>query len=289
MLKRLWARIKVRFLSPPSSKNMLSTIPWYESNILWGSIGIFGAVTLTVVAAMKHDLRWLLLLAWPFGVLAVWVLLSGLHWRRSLVFVGALLCPSIILAGTNIWLTQYSMKEDNSLKEKPIIIVTPNKIEFSSSEWNVERPIEVRNTSTNTVYGIWIKIEAISGKLNSSEIGHVVENIDDSLVLKLGDTRDYITWNYDVMSFYVLENKGQRLYIFLVIYKLEGLKSKFIRIVRKAAYIAKGKNRLKLSLKAVEFKNEAHPPSVVRRNNEIGIQVIPPNSDPIWVVLKASR
>jgi len=31
---------------------------------------MFGAVLFTVVAAMTHDPRWLLMLAWPFGIIA---------------------------------------------------------------------------------------------------------------------------------------------------------------------------------------------------------------------------
>jgi len=35
--------------------------PWYESNMVWGPVALASGIVLAVVAAMKHDLRWLLL------------------------------------------------------------------------------------------------------------------------------------------------------------------------------------------------------------------------------------
>jgi hypothetical protein len=42
--------------------------PWYQSTLLWGCIGAFLAIVLTVVAAMMKDIRWLLFVAWPFAI-----------------------------------------------------------------------------------------------------------------------------------------------------------------------------------------------------------------------------
>jgi hypothetical protein len=48
--------------------------PWYESNLLWCPLALAIAVILTVIAAAKHDLRWLLWFAWPCLGVAVWCL-----------------------------------------------------------------------------------------------------------------------------------------------------------------------------------------------------------------------
>jgi hypothetical protein len=45
---------------------------WYESNLLWGPLALAGAIVLTVVAATKHDLRWLLWFAWPCFAICIW-------------------------------------------------------------------------------------------------------------------------------------------------------------------------------------------------------------------------
>lgn len=43
-----------------------------QSTFLWGCVGAFLAIILTVIAAMSHDIRWLLGFAWPFMTFAVW-------------------------------------------------------------------------------------------------------------------------------------------------------------------------------------------------------------------------
>jgi hypothetical protein len=39
----------------------LTPTPWYESNLFFFGAGTTISVVLTVVAAIKHDLRWLLI------------------------------------------------------------------------------------------------------------------------------------------------------------------------------------------------------------------------------------
>jgi formylglycine-generating enzyme required for sulfatase activity len=46
--------------------------PWYEGALLWGAFSAALGITLVVVAAMMHDLRWLLAVAWPFWVVTSW-------------------------------------------------------------------------------------------------------------------------------------------------------------------------------------------------------------------------
>lgn len=52
-----------------------SHTPWHESNVLWFGISTFAAILLTVVPALKSDLRWLLWVAWlialvPLGMMS---------------------------------------------------------------------------------------------------------------------------------------------------------------------------------------------------------------------------
>lgn len=52
--------------------------PLPQSTLLWGSGSLFVTIVLTAVAGMTKDLRWLLWLAFPFGVLASWEFLGYL-------------------------------------------------------------------------------------------------------------------------------------------------------------------------------------------------------------------
>jgi len=44
---------------------------WYQSTLLWGAASMAVACILPVLAIMR-DVRWLLVVAWPFVIIAVW-------------------------------------------------------------------------------------------------------------------------------------------------------------------------------------------------------------------------
>jgi hypothetical protein len=84
--------------------------PSYESNYLWGGIGI----VLTVVGAMKHNLCWLLWVAWLCFTFTIWSgtrkmvaqrwLVAGLEFILVCVvlfWLKTTLCPKLPLALTN--------------------------------------------------------------------------------------------------------------------------------------------------------------------------------------------
>src|ERR1035441_287140 len=68
---------------PADTPKVQSAVPWYESTALWGALGAAVAIVLVVVAAMVKDLRWLLIVAWPFFCLAGWAALRGV--KRSII------------------------------------------------------------------------------------------------------------------------------------------------------------------------------------------------------------
>jgi hypothetical protein len=45
---------------------------WYQSTLFWGCLSLAVAAVFTVVAAMKRDVRGLLIFAWPFLAIAAW-------------------------------------------------------------------------------------------------------------------------------------------------------------------------------------------------------------------------
>jgi hypothetical protein len=58
--------------SLPEKATASPSAPWYESNLLWGPVSIVATIVLTIIAAVKHDFRWLLILAWPVSGVAIW-------------------------------------------------------------------------------------------------------------------------------------------------------------------------------------------------------------------------
>jgi hypothetical protein len=77
--------------------------PWYQSTLLWGCIGAFLSIVLTVVAAMMKDIRWLLFLAWPFAVFAAWEFVRT--WSSRTVVVLSVTCLATVVIGALLaWL-----------------------------------------------------------------------------------------------------------------------------------------------------------------------------------------
>jgi lysylphosphatidylglycerol synthetase-like protein (DUF2156 family) len=56
-----------------------------QSTAFWGCVGAFMAIVLMVVAAMMHDVRWVLAFAWPFAVFAAWEFARTCSSRKRIV------------------------------------------------------------------------------------------------------------------------------------------------------------------------------------------------------------
>jgi hypothetical protein len=81
--------------------------PWYESNLLWGPLGFAVAILLTVIAAMKKDLQWLLFLVWPCSSVALWAICKSILSRRAVFFVTVVgsLIIGVGLYKLDVWLS----------------------------------------------------------------------------------------------------------------------------------------------------------------------------------------
>jgi hypothetical protein len=98
--KRKWEnRIKVALTSKQQN-------PWYESNLLWGSLGLTAAIVLTVAAAMVKDLRWVLWIAWLCSWPTVWLITKNISSRNGKI-AGVVFGVGIMgafLYKVNLWL-----------------------------------------------------------------------------------------------------------------------------------------------------------------------------------------
>jgi hypothetical protein len=72
-----------------------------QSTFFWGCAGSVLAIILTVVAAMSHDDRWLLLFAWPFAAFAIWEFARTWSISRNIIwsitFLGAVLSGLLLV------------------------------------------------------------------------------------------------------------------------------------------------------------------------------------------------
>ena len=102
---------------------MRQSSPWWESNVLWGG----AAIVLTVIAAMKKDLRWMLILAWPCFTMTLWKMTSILAVKRSrkiLTGIGTVFIAAG-LYGLNVWLRPSPSPTTAESKKPPIVAAVP--------------------------------------------------------------------------------------------------------------------------------------------------------------------
>lgn len=101
--------------------------PWYESNILWVPVSLGVGTILTVVAAAKHDLRWLLIFGWVcFGIAAWFVARRFRAWLWITIIAVTLLGGAFSLM--NSWLKPAAAKQaanQSPLPEAPTTAPTP--------------------------------------------------------------------------------------------------------------------------------------------------------------------
>jgi hypothetical protein len=56
-----------------------------QSTLFWGCFATVATIVLAVVAAMIHDIRWVLLFAWPFAAFAAWEFARVCSARKGLI------------------------------------------------------------------------------------------------------------------------------------------------------------------------------------------------------------
>lgn len=91
-------------------------VPWYETNLFWGPAAIGVGIVLAVVAAMKHDLIWLLYFAAPCFIFAAWALLKRWLKRRQLVL--SVVVAGVLICGAGYWTRVWLGKPDTEQVKK---------------------------------------------------------------------------------------------------------------------------------------------------------------------------
>jgi hypothetical protein len=153
---------KKRAVDPPKP-------PFYQSTLLWGALSIAAAIVLTVVAAMTKDLRWLLIVAWPFFVLAFWELfrtiISAVVLRRVLIIMASFLA-ALGLFALNSWLSP-SLRTLNAPSDHTI---PPRKDDQSPAR------ISLSALATNIGYKEKTKVAGVEWSKQYAEVRLVIKS-----------------------------------------------------------------------------------------------------------------
>ena len=100
------------------NKKLRAESSWYESNLLWGPLALASGIILTVIAATKQDLRWLVWLAWPcFGV-AIWWLARRTR-EVLLTSILGIVVAGALLVWLSHWLRAEQVASGSSLPTQP--------------------------------------------------------------------------------------------------------------------------------------------------------------------------
>lgn len=155
------------------------------------------------------------------------------------------------------------------ITKAPILII-PNEIKFSaSSEWDIERSIEVKNTKPDTVHRVLIKVQALEGTFVFQDIGTELENPEQSLTRTSGN----INVNYDMVGWDALDSATKKPCIYLQLFRVRGLESKFIKVTARKQSL----NEAKLSFTVVAFNTEASPvPIAIGADGGVAVQITIP-------------
>ena len=143
---------------------------WYESNLLWGPVALGVGFILTVVAAMKQDLRWLVWLAVPCFLLAWWtgvkqIKMATLRWSLTAT------CFILLCIGgyeMNTWLRPPSQAR---IRVVDVVAVPMSKSGASFPALN----IYYDNAGTGLATGIVSRFAAGFGKGLLSDEGMLAE------------------------------------------------------------------------------------------------------------------
>jgi hypothetical protein len=94
----------------------------HESNLFWGPIAIGCSIVLTVIAAKKHDLRFLFFVAWPCLVFGAWHLSKRIPYKALSYWITGISCVVVAggLWGLNLWLSPQGGETPPSGPTEPV-------------------------------------------------------------------------------------------------------------------------------------------------------------------------
>ncbi len=153
----------------------------------------------------------------------------------------------------------------------PDPIVSPRTLNLTTSNWSKTQLLEIRNPNpSKTLYSAWVKISSESPDFEPSELDVVPEHEEDFIVGSIHN----ITANYEMLKI-VARNENNNSCLYLVIYRLEALSSKFYKVVRKKRE-DNAQSDLNVSIDLKAFSNE--PAAIQTQDGKTALQIEPPEN-----------
>ena len=158
--------------------------PLFESNLLWGAGALAIGIILTVVAATKQDLRWLLFIAWPFASLAGWRIFKPI--ASTIVEISLTVLWGLIVAlglyRLDIWLEPQATKIEQPIPRFP----SPAEIASEVAKQFPKSPLDREKSGLKEefVYKVLPKDEHKPEKSSDKPTKSISKTADDSIELK---------------------------------------------------------------------------------------------------------
>jgi len=134
---------------PPSLPSRLQS--GLQSTLFWGSLSMVAAIVIAVVAAVIHDIRWILIFAWPFAVFAAWEFARNLSSKTSVVRTSTAVA-GLILAALLYGLYVSLAPLDSKDKDGARVFIEPMNGE-KSADGTYYMPVKITDVGTLAVNG----------------------------------------------------------------------------------------------------------------------------------------
>jgi hypothetical protein len=188
----------------------MSRQTWYTNNSFWGSIGTLAAVILTMTAFLSKDLHWLLIIAWPFGCVAIWSLFRSVFAARGEVVLATVM-GSLMLALAVAYLHSFLKRAENLASTEQARLQIRNTVIPTSRNGSPALNISFYNAGKfpATNVGHYYTLATASRILSEKE----VNDIQDRALgfLKLGQSHEEINPGQPSDPFFTIpENAGEQ-------------------------------------------------------------------------------
>jgi hypothetical protein len=127
-----------------------SRVPWYETNLLWGPLAVGMGFVLTAVAAVKHDLRWLMWCAAVCFIFSFWALLR--RRLRGWLLLVSITVIALIVCGISyqaiVWLSKPGVTAEEPVRtpqeepSKPGNDIEKSEASVNKTSGNVRKALD---------------------------------------------------------------------------------------------------------------------------------------------------
>jgi hypothetical protein len=154
---------------------------------------------------------------------------------------------------------------------QPVVTIAPGELDLTTSDWGKTLVVEIKNTRAEmTAYSVWVKLKAQAPGVRIDDVDILSEAGQEFI----SESFSGVNANFEVMMFRALDADRQPCK-YLLIYRLKGLESKFVKIKRKASTDAE-KKPLTLLLSLSGFSEKPSP--IAAKDGAVALQFAPPES-----------